>query len=58
MSILEIMAAVHTKYGKIRKNTKTDLAEKMTTRLASTEGFDTHVSNMIKELFIISKTGG
>jgi hypothetical protein len=57
MSIMDIMAAERNKYGRIRKTTKTDLAKKMTTRLATTEEFDTHVSNL-QELFIISKTGG
>jgi hypothetical protein len=57
MSIMDIMAAVRNKYGRMRITTKTDLAERMTTRLVSTEGFDTHLS-ILKELFIISKTGG
>ena len=57
MSIMEIMTAVRTKYGRMKKNTRKELALKMTTRLATTEGLDNHVSNL-KEMFIINKTGG
>ena len=57
MSIMDIMTAVRTKYGRMKKDTRRELAMRMTTRLTTTEGVDNHISNL-KEMFIISKTGG
>jgi hypothetical protein len=57
MSIRDIMDRVRTRYGRMRKNTKLTLKERMSTRLVSTEAFDTHVSNL-RENFTISYIGG
>ena len=57
MTILDIMSKVRTRYGRMRKNTKASLEERMTTRLPSTDSFDTHVSNL-RENFTISRIGG
>ncbi len=39
LSIQDIMANVRTRYGKMRKNTRKNLEEKMTSRLASSDSF-------------------
>ena len=57
MSIQDIMARVRARYGRMRPNTKLDLKERMTARLASTDLLDTHVSTL-RENFTISAIGG
>ena len=57
LSILDIMDRVRRKYGRMRKSTKASLEEKMTSRLTSTDGFDTHVANL-RQQFLISEKGG
>jgi hypothetical protein len=57
LNIMQIMAVVRNRYGRMQKNSKLDLKEKMTARLASTNLFDSHISNL-KQLFFISTTGG
>jgi hypothetical protein len=57
LSIMQIMTAVRDRYGRMRKNTKLNLKEKMSARLASTNLFDSHISNL-RQLFFISTTGG
>jgi hypothetical protein len=56
-SIRDIMDRVHKRYGKMRQNTKSNLEEQMTSRLTSTDGFDTHVANL-RQKFLISEKGG
>ena len=51
------MARLRARYGRMRNNTKLELKERMTTRLASTDLFDTHVSTL-RENFSISAIGG
>ena len=41
----------------MRQNTKSNLEEQMTSRLTSTDGFDTHVANL-RQKFLISEKGG
>ena len=57
MTISDIMDKVRARYGRMRKTTKNSLAERMTARLASSDQFDTHVSNL-RENFVISDIGG
>ena len=57
MTVMDIVNKVRTRYGRMRKNTQKSLAERMTSRLTSTEQFDTHVSNL-RENFVISHIGG
>ena len=57
LNIMQIMAVVRGRFGRMRKNTKLDMKEKMTARLASINLFDSHISNL-KQLFFISSTGG
>ena len=57
LSIQEIMERVRTRYGKMRKNTRKNLEEKMSSRLASTDSFETHVSHL-REHFLTVEKGG
>ena len=57
VTIRDIMDKLRAKYGRMRKNTKLALKERMTARLSSTEAFDTHVSTL-RENFTISYIGG
>ncbi len=53
MTIRDIMDKLRTKFGRMRKNTKETLKERMTARLSATELFDTHASTL-HENFTIS----
>ena len=57
LSIQDIMASVRSRYGKMRKNTRKNLEEKMSSRLASTDSFETHVSHL-REQFLTFEKGG
>jgi hypothetical protein len=57
MTIRDIMDRLRAKYGRMRKNTKLTLKERMTARLSATEAFDSHVSTL-RENFTISHIGG
>jgi hypothetical protein len=57
LSIQDIMARVRNRYGKMRKNTRKNLEEKMSSRLASTDSFETHVSHL-REHFLTVEKGG
>ncbi len=57
LSIQDIMARVRNRYGKMRKNTWKNLEEKMSSRLASTDSFETHVSHL-REHFLTVEKGG
>jgi hypothetical protein len=57
MSIMQIMDKVRARYGRMAQDTRAQLDEKMTTRLQSTETFDTHISNLT-ENYAISEIGG
>ncbi len=52
-----IMASVRSRYGKMRKTTRKNLEEKMSSRLASTDSFETHVSHL-REQFLTFEKGG
>ena len=57
LSIQDIMAKVRTRYGKMRKNTRKNLEEKMTSRLASSDSFETHVSHLREQFLTVEKGG-
>ena len=46
LTVAEIMALVRKRYGKMEKDTKSMLKERMLTLLPTADGFDTHVSNL------------
>jgi hypothetical protein len=57
MSLRQIMDKVRARYGRMAQDTRAQLDEKMTTRLQSTETFDSHISNPT-ENYAISEIGG
>jgi hypothetical protein len=57
MSVTDILARVTARYGQMQKDTRADLKERMLTTLPTTDGLDTHISNL-KEMFEISNTAG
>jgi hypothetical protein len=57
LSIQDIMAKVRTRYGKMRNNTRKNLEEKMTSRLASSDSFETHVSHLREQFLTVEKGG-
>jgi hypothetical protein len=57
MSVAQIIAKVRSRYGLMQKDTKANLREKMKTMLLTSDGLDTHVSNL-QEMFDISESAG
>ncbi len=56
MTFMDIMDKVRARYGRMQIDTRAQLDERMTTRLQSTETFDTHLSNLT-ENYAISEIG-
>jgi hypothetical protein len=58
MSVTDILAKVTARYGQMQKDTnRADLKERILTTLPTSDGLDTHISNL-KEMFEISNTAG
>jgi ribosome-associated translation inhibitor RaiA len=57
MTVYDIMTRVRQRYGKMEKDTKANLKERMLTMLPTTDGIDTHMSNL-REMFDVSETAG
>ena len=57
LSVAAIIAKVRERYGKMQKDTKKNLKERMTTMLQTADGLDTHISNL-QDMFDISETAG
>ena len=57
LSVFEILARVRARYGKMQKDTNSDLKGRMLKILMTAEGIDTHISDL-QDLFDISDTAG
>ena len=57
LTVAEIMALVRKRYGRMEKDTKANLQERMLTLLPTADGIDTHVSNL-QDMFDVSDTAG
>ena len=57
MTVNEIMVLVRKRYGKMEKDTKAHLKERMLILLLTTDGIDTHISNL-QDMFEVSETAG
>ena len=57
LTVTEIMAHVRKRYGKMEKNTKSQLKERMLTMLTTADAIDTHISNL-QDMFEVSETAG
>ena len=57
LTVAEIMALVRRRYGKMEKDTKNQLKERMLTLLKTADGIDTHISNL-QDMFDVSETAG
>jgi len=57
MTVLEIMTKVRQRYGKMEKDTRANLRERMHTLLPTADDLDTHISNL-QEMFDVSETAG
>ena len=57
MTVLDIMAKVRQRYGKMEKDTRANLEERMRTLLPTADDLDTHISNL-QEMFYVSQTAG
>ena len=57
MSVADILARVRAKYGKMQKDTKLTLKERMTTLLPTLDGLDTHISNL-QDMYEVSEIAG
>jgi hypothetical protein len=55
--IRDIMTKIRARYGRMRKNTKKNMEEKMTSRLASTDSFVTYVSHLREQFLTVEKGG-
>jgi hypothetical protein len=57
LTVAEIMAHVRKRYGKMEKDTKAHLKERMLTLLKTDNSIDTHISNL-QDMFEVSDTAG
>jgi hypothetical protein len=57
MSVATILAKVRARYGRMQKDAKLSLQDRMLTLLTTIDGFDTHISNL-QDMFEISETAG
>ena len=57
LSVADIIARVRARYGRMQKDTKQNLKERMLTMLQTTDGLDTHISNLT-DMFDVSETAG
>ena len=57
LTVAEIMALVRKRYGKMEKDTKNQLKERMLTLLKTADDIDTHISNL-QDMFDVSETAG
>ena len=55
MSVAEIMAKVRARFGRMQRDTKTNLREKMLTMLTTADKLDTHISDL-QDMFEVSET--
>ncbi len=55
LTIRDIMTKVRARYGRMQKNTKKNMEEKMTSRLALTDSFETHVSHLREQFLTVEK---
>jgi hypothetical protein len=54
MTVADIMTRVRQRYGKMEKDTRANLKERMLTLLATADNLDTHISNL-QEMFDVAK---
>jgi hypothetical protein len=57
LSVQDIIARARARYGRMQKDTKQNLKERMTAVLQTSDGLDTHISNLT-EMFDVSATAG
>jgi hypothetical protein len=57
MSVPDIMAKVKARFGNMQQDTKLNLKERMLTMLKTTDGLDTHISDL-QDMFDVSETAG
>jgi hypothetical protein len=57
MSVADIIAKVKARFGKMQPDTKLNLKERMLTMLKTTDGLDTHISDL-QDMFDVSDTAG
>ena len=57
MSVFDIIAKVKARFGKMQPDTKINLKERMLTMLKTTDGLDTHISDL-QDMFNVSETAG
>ena len=57
MSVSDIMAKVKARFGNMQQDTKLNLKERMLTMLKTTDGLDTHISDL-QDMFDVSETAG
>jgi hypothetical protein len=57
MTIADIMMQVRKRYGKMEKDTRANLKERMLTLLPTLDGIDTHISNLLN-MFEVSEIAG
>ena len=57
LSVQDIIARVRARYGRMQKDTKQNLKERMLTVLQTADGLDTHISNLT-DMFDVSETAG
>jgi hypothetical protein len=57
LSVAAIIGRVRERFGKMQKDTKKNLRERMTTMLQTADGLDTHISNL-QDMFDVSETAG
>ena len=57
LSVADIIGRVRARYGRMQKDTKKNLKERMLTMLQTADGLDTHISNL-HDMFDVSETAG
>ena len=57
LSVPDIITRVRARYGRMQKDIKQNLKDRMTTILPTADGLDTHISNLT-DLFDVSATAG
>ncbi len=55
MSVADIMTKVRARYGRMQRDTKMNLREKMLTLLSTADKLDTHISDL-QDMFEVSET--
>jgi hypothetical protein len=57
MTVADILAKVRLRYGRVQRDTKSSLREKMLTMLPTADKLDTHISDL-QDMFEVSETAG